>query len=190
MNQIHLLGFSGSLRRGSYNRALLNAAIDASPPDVNVRRTEIADIPLYNADLDSDEPPEPVRSFRAQIAAADGLLIATPEYNYSVPGGLKNAIDWASRPANNSVLSGKPIGIMGTSGGRFGSVRAQLALRQVFLFTESHVMLKPEMILPNAAEYFDEHGRLTDEETRQRLVRFMKALAEWTRRMNARPGDA
>ncbi len=183
MDQVRLLGFAGSLRKGSYNRALLRAAIEVTPPEVTVETIEIADIPLYNADLESSNMPETVLRFKQQIAAADGLLIATPEYNYSIPGGLKNAIDWASRPAATSVLRSKPIGIMGTAGGRFGSVRAQLALRQVFLFTESHVMLKPEMILPNAAQLFDEHGTLTDDDTREHLARFMLALADWTRHM-------
>ena len=183
MDSVKLLGFAGSLRKGSYNRALLHAAIEAAPPEVSVMTTEIGDIPLYNTDLDTDSPPNPVRRFKEQIASADGLLIATPEYNYSIPGGLKNALDWASRPAASSVLKGKPIGIMGASGGRFGTVRAQLALRQVFLFTESHVMLKPEMLLPNATQYFDDDGTLDDDDTRERLVRYMSALANWTRRM-------
>lgn len=184
---IRLLGFSGSLRRGSYNTALLRAAIDVAPDDVTIATTEIDDIPLYNADIDTASPPESVQRFRAGIAAADGLLIATPEYNYSIPGGLKNAIDWASRPATSSVLRGKPVGIMGTAGGRFGSVRAQLALRQVFVFTESHVMLKPELVLPNATQLFDDRGTLVDEEVRVLLAQFMSAFADWTRRMRGAP---
>ncbi|HEX3724225.1 MAG TPA: NAD(P)H-dependent oxidoreductase, partial [Nitrolancea sp.] len=145
MERIHLLGIVGSLRQGSFNRVLLRTAIALMPPGVTVETAEIGDIPLYNADLDTPNPPEAVSHFKERIAASDGLLIATPEYNYSVPGGLKNALDWASRPAATSVLKHKPVGIMGASGGRFGTVRGQLALRQVFLFTESHVMLKPEL---------------------------------------------
>ena len=182
-DEIRLLGFAGSLRRGSYNRALLQAAIDAAPEHVVVETAEIGDIPLYNADVDTSDPPEPVRLFRQRIAAADGLLIASPEYNYSIPGGLKNAIDWASRPATSSVLNRKPVGIMSTSGGRFGGVRAQLALRQVFVFTESYVMLKPELILPNAGNIFDEEGHMVDDDVRGLLAQFMVALATWTRRM-------
>ncbi len=182
-NEMRLLGIAGSLRRGSYNRALLRAAIEAAPEGVLVETAEIGDIPLYNADIDTADPPEPVRRLRQSIAAADGLLIASPEYNYSIPGGLKNAIDWASRPANSSVLKGKPIGIMGTATGRFGSVRAQLALRQVFVFTESYVMLKPELILPNAGNIFDETGDMVDDDVRALLAQFMAALADWTRRM-------
>ncbi len=180
---IHLLGFTGSLRQESYNRALLHATIDAAPEGVTVKTTEIGDIPLYNADLDTESPPEPVRRFREEIGAADGLLIATPEYNYSIPGGLKNAIDWASRPAMSSVLKRKPIGIMGTGSGRFGSVRAQMALRQVFVFTESYVMLKPEIVLPNAAIIFDAQRNLVDDDVRSLLAQYMSAFADWTRRM-------
>jgi chromate reductase len=187
--RVQLLGFAGSLRAGSYNRALLRAAIELAPDDVAVETTEIGDIPHYNADLDNANPPDAVRLFKERIAAADGLLIATPEYNYSIPGVLKNAIDWASRPAVGSVLNGKPIGIMGTARGRFGSVRAQLALRQVFLFTESYVMPKPELIVPNAPVVFDEHGTLTDDDTREHVARFLLALADWTRRMRALSDD-
>ena len=183
LENIRLLGFAGSLRQRSYNRALLRAAIAAAPAEVTVETAEIGDLPLYNGDLDTATPPEPVRRFRAQIREADGLLIATPEYNYSIPGGLKNAIDWPSRPATNSALKRKPIGIMGTAGGRFGSVRAQLALRQVFVFTESFVMLKPEIILPNETQLFNEQLELIDDDVRVLLAQFMQALAEWVVRM-------
>lgn len=184
MERLHLLGICGSLRRGSYNRMLLHTVIGMLPDEVTVEPAEIGDIPLYNADLDTAEPPEPVRRFREQIAAADGLLIASPEYNYSVPGGLKNAIDWASRPANNSVLNQKPVGIMGTAGGRFGSVRAQLNWRQVFLFTESYVMLKPELIVPNAAQVFDASGTLHDESLREFIQTYADAVVDWMIRHN------
>ncbi len=183
METIRLIGFAGSLRQGSYNRALLRAAIAEVPAGVTVETTEIGDIPLYNADLDTATPPEPVRRLRERIRAADGLLIATPEYNYSIPGGLKNAIDWASRPATSSALKHKPVGIMGTAGGRFGSVRAQLALRQVFVFTESFVMLKPEVVLPNETQLFNEQLELVDDDVRALLRQFMAALADWVIRM-------
>jgi chromate reductase len=179
MERLNLVGICGSLRRGSYNRMLLQIVIGMLPDDVTVTTAEIGDIPLYNADLDTADPPAPVRRFREQIAAADGLLIASPEYNYSVPGGLKNAIDWASRPANSSVLNQKPIGIMGTAAGRFGSVRAQLNWRQVFLFTESYVMLKPELIVPNAAQVFDANGTLQDEALREFIQTYVDAIVQW-----------
>jgi len=183
MEPIHLVGIPGSLRRGSSNRALLRAAIELMPQNVTVETIEIADIPLYNADLDTDDPPEAVRLFKERIGAADGLLIATPEYNYSIPGGLKNAIDWASWPSATSVLKRKPIGIMGAAGGRFGTVRAQLALRQVFLFTESYVMLKPELHVSNAAQVFDENGTLNDDATRDHVQAFVDALTVWVDRL-------
>ena len=179
MERLQLIGICGSLRRGSYNRMLLRTVIGMLPDEVTVETAEIGDIPLYNADLDTAEPPDSVRRFRERIAAADGLLIASPEYNYSVPGGLKNAIDWASRPANNSVLNRKPISIMGTAGGRFGSVRAQLNWRQVFLFTESYVMLKPELIVPNAAQVFDANGTLQDESLREFIQTYVDAVVDW-----------
>jgi len=179
MEPMRLLGIAGSLRRGSFNRALLRTAIELMPEHVTVDTFEIGEIPLYNADLDTADPPEAVRRFRDQIAAADGLLIATPEYNYSIPGGLKNAIDWASRPPATSVLKRKPIGIMGAAGGRFGTVRSQLALRQVFLFTESYVMLKPELHISNAAQLFDEHGKLHDQETLGFVQAYVDALVDW-----------
>ncbi|MGA7670446.1 MAG: NAD(P)H-dependent oxidoreductase [Nitrolancea sp.] len=181
--EMRLLGIAGSLRHGSYNRALLRAAIESAPDGVVVETAEIGDIPLYNADIDTAEPPESVRLFRERIGNADGLLIASPEYNYSIPGGLKNAIDWASRPATSSVLKRKPVGIMSTATGRFGGVRAQLALRQVFVFTESYVMLKPELILPNAGNIFDENGHLVDDDVRALLAQFMESFSDWTRRM-------
>jgi len=183
MEHIRLAGFAGSLRRGSFNRALLRAAIEMMPENVTVETIEIADIPLYNADLDTDDPPVAVRQFKARIAAADGLLIAAPEYNYSIPGALKNAIDWASRPPATTVLKHKPIGIMGAAGGRFGTVRSQLALRQVFLFTESYVMLKPELHVSNAARYFDEDGTLNDDATRAHVQAFVDALTAWVDRL-------
>jgi len=187
MDQLQLLGICGSLRRGSYNRMLLRTVIEMLPSEIAVETAEIGDIPLYNADLDTVDPPAPVRRLRAQIASADGLLIASPEYNYSVPGGLKNAIDWASRPANNSVLNRKPIAIMGTAGGRFGSVRAQLTWRQVFLFTESYVMLKPELIVPNAAQVFDDNGILEDKSLREFIQTYVDAVDDWmTRHKNSR----
>lgn len=183
MKPLKLLGVCGSLRRGSYNRMLLRTVIALLPDDVTVETAEIGDIPLYNADLDTAEPPAAVHRFREQIARADGLLIASPEYNYSVPGGLKNAIDWASRPANNSVLNQKPIAIMGAAGGRFGTVRSQLNWRQVFHFTESYVMLKPELHVPNAAQIFDANGTLHDESLREFIQTYVDAVVIWMDRL-------
>lgn len=140
------------------------------------------EIPLYNQDLDiAGHQPEPVQALHAAIANADAMLIATPEYNYGVPGVLKNAIDWASRPAQTSPLLKKPAALMGASGGMGGTIRSQLSLRQTFLVTETYVMLKPELLIPKAHERFDEHVNLKDEPTRDFMRKFLRALAGWTK---------
>jgi chromate reductase, NAD(P)H dehydrogenase (quinone) len=175
-----LLGISGSLRHASYNTALLRAARELVPEGMAIEIYDrLGEIPPYNDDVRQAGLPEPVADLRARIAAADALLIATPEYNYSVPGVLKNAIDWASRPSPDLVLQHKPVGIVGATTGNFGTVRAQLALRQVFVFTESYVLLKPEVLVRQAASVFSD-GRLTDEPTRDLLRQFLAALAAWT----------
>jgi chromate reductase len=146
---------------------------------------EIADlsrIPLYNQDLDGPDAPEPVRQFKDRIRAADALLIATPEFNYSIPGVLKNAIDWASRPANSSPLAGKPLAIMG-AGGLFGATRAQLHLRQICASIDMLALNKPEVRITHSWEKFDAQGNLTDETARQELRALLEALAAWTRRL-------
>jgi chromate reductase, NAD(P)H dehydrogenase (quinone) len=134
-------------------------------------------IPPYDADLDTEAPPEPVVDLRARVRAADGLLIATPEYNYGPPGVLKNAIDWASRPPATSPLKRKPIAIMGAAPGAFGSVRAQLSLRQAFLWTDSVVVGKPELMVFQAGQRFDGDGNLVDPQTRDLLAALLAALA-------------
>jgi len=179
-----ILGIAGSLRRGSYNRALLRAAVELAPEGVEIGAFErLGEIPPYNEDVRQQGDPEPVRALKEAIAAADALLIATPEYNYSIPGVLKNAIDWASRPAPDSVLRYKPVAIMGASPGNFGTVRCQLALRQVFVFAESYVLLKPEVMVFGAQDRFDADGRLTDETTRDLIRRQLEALVEWAVRV-------
>ena len=180
----HIFGIAGSLRAGSYNRALLRAAAEVLPPRVTLETGEIRDIPLYDADLQAEGDPEPVVRFKRQIEAADALLIATPEYNYSIPGVLKNALDWASRPPKTCVVRRKPIGIMGCSSGESGTMRGQLALRQMFVFTDSYVMLQPELRVPRAGEVFDETGRLIDEELRERLGLFLFALVDWAKKVS------
>jgi chromate reductase len=177
----HLLGIPGGLRAGSYNRGLLRAAGELLPPGVDLEVFPLDDIPLYNEDARSQGDPPPVGELKRGIAAADGLLIATPEYNYSIPGVLKNAIDWASRPSQTSVLRKKPVGIVGASGGEGGTIRAQLALRQVFVLTDSYVMVQPEFRVANAAQKFDSMSDLVDEELRERLRRFLVAMVDWAR---------
>lgn len=176
----NVLGIAGSLRQGSYNRALLRAAIELAPPQLRITVFEgLREIPLYDGDVDAAGTPAPAQHLKDAIAAADGLLVVTPEYNYSIPGVLKNAIDWASRPADKTPLRDKPTGIIGASMGNFGTVRAQLALRQVFVFTGTPAMLKPEVLVTRAQEKFDAEGVLTDAPTREHLARYLHALADW-----------
>lgn len=179
----HILGIPGSLRRQSYNLGLLRAARELAPEGVEIEIYDLAQIPLYNGDIEAAGDPDPVRDLKDRIRAANALLIATPEYNYSIPGVLKNAIDWASRPPTMSPLRYKPIAIMGASPGNFGTVRAQLALRQVFFFTESYVLLKPEVLVFGARDRFDAAGNLTDETTRGLVRSLVEALVDWSRRV-------
>jgi chromate reductase len=179
---IHVLGFSGSLRKGSYNTALLAAAADLLPEGMTLETFDLSPIPLYNDDVRAAGYPGAVRTFRERIASADALLIATPEYNYSIPGVLKNALDWASRPPD-PPLNGKPTAIMGASTGNFGTVRAQLHLRQVCVFTNMLTINKPEVLVARAQEKFDGRGRLTDETTAGFVRDLLKALADWTLRL-------
>lgn len=139
-------------------------------------------IPSYNGDVEAKGDPAPVAAFKRAIKESDALLIATPEYNYGIPGVLKNAIDWASRPPRKSVLNGKPVAIMGASPGGGGTARAQLALRQSFVFTQTYALLQPEVLVPRAHEKFNADGRLEDEPTRQFVRQLLDALAEWAQR--------
>jgi chromate reductase, NAD(P)H dehydrogenase (quinone) len=179
---IHILGFAGSLRKQSYNRAALRVARELTPEGMELESITLDDIPLFNQDIEGDNAPEAVQIFRKKIRQADGLLIMTPEYNYSISGVLKNAIDWASRPIGQSVLAGKPTAIMGV-GGRFGTARAQLHLRQILVYTDTPTLVKPEVYIINAWEHFDAEGNLKDEATREHIRNLLEALLKWTRRM-------
>ncbi len=183
LTDLNILGISGSLRAGSFNTALLRNAQKHAPAGMTVSLYEgLGELPVYNQDIDNDESlPESVARLRLAIADADGLLIATPEYNYSIPGGLKNLLDWASRPAASSVLRHKHTAIMGASPSQFGTVRAQLALRQVFLWTHTHVVVKPELMLFGAAQRFDDGGNITDEMTINLLRELLTALHDQIR---------
>jgi chromate reductase len=171
--------FAGSLRSGSYNRALLRAAVEAAPDGMTIEIVDISGIPLYDADLEAVGLPEPVAAFKRAIAAADGLLIATPEYNHGVPGVTKNAIDWASRPPRESPLDGMPVAVLGASPGMTGTARGQSQLRQAFGFTNSYCMPQPQILVARAHEKFDAEGRLTDGATRDHLAKFLAAFAGW-----------
>ncbi|MEA2575785.1 MAG: hypothetical protein QOH93_3083 [Chloroflexia bacterium] len=185
---VHILGFAGSLRKQSYNRSLLAAAEAYLPEGVTLEQYDISHIPLFNQDvLDSGEFPEPVQRFIDRIAAADALLIATPEYNYSVPGVLKNAIDWPSR-APGRPFNGKPVAVMGASDGPWGTIRAQLHLRQVFVFLNAFPVQQPQLMVPKAGEKFDAEGRLTDEAVGEQIRALLAALAAWTRRLRGETG--
>jgi chromate reductase len=175
---LRILGISGSLRNGSYNTSLLLAAGALAPDGVEFVTFPLGDIPMYNADLEAAGDPEPVSRLKREIAAADGLLLATPEYNYSVSGALKNALDWASRPPRSSALHHKPIAIMGV-GGRMGTVRAQMHLREILLHSDARVLTRPEVYVSRGAEKFDSQGKLIDEPTRQQLLKLMRAFKEW-----------
>jgi chromate reductase len=174
-----ILAISGSLRSGSYNTRLVEAAAQLAPRGVIVERYDrLGELPMYNEDVDGPRPPKAVAQLRSRIADADALLISTPEYNYGVPGVLKNALDWASRPVTASPLAGKPVAIMGASPTNFGSVRAQLALRQTLLWTDSRVIRKPEVIVFRAHERFADDGRLTDEGTAALVRELLDRLAD------------
>jgi len=179
---VTVLGFAGSLRKNSYNKSLLRAAMELVPKDAKLEIFDLEGIPPFNQDFEN-RPPEKVKEFKAKIRAADAILIATPEYNYSIPGVLKNAIDWASRPYGDNAFEDKPVAIMGASGGMLGSARAQYHLRQTFVFLNMHPINKPEVIVTFASEKIDEKGRVTDEKTREKIKELLESLVAWTRRL-------
>lgn len=186
---IRVLGIAGSLRERSLNRSLLAAARELAPEGMSIDIFDLKDIPLYNQDLDVDGlRPAAVEGLRKAIQEADALLIATPEYNHSVPGVLQNAIDWASRPPRRSSLVGKPVAVMGASPGSIGAARAQEHLRLVLHATLALVMPHPGVAVGNAREKFDEDGNLVDEPTRRFIVNFLQDLEAWTRRVGASAG--
>jgi chromate reductase len=177
--KVNVLAFAGSLRVGSYNKAMVRAAVEVAPQNVAIEIFDLAGIPPYNADLEAN-PPQRVVKFKEEIRSADALLIASPEYNYSIPGVLKNAIDWASRPNKGNPLEGKPVAIMSASTGRFGGARAQYHLRQTFVFLDMHPVNRPEVMLSDATHNIDPDGKLTNEVTRKLIGRLLEALATWT----------
>ena len=177
-----ILGIAGSLRRDSYNRAALRAAQQVAPEGVSFDSFDLEGIPPFNQDEDT-HPPQKVVDFKSKIRAADAILIVTPEYNYSIPGVLKNAIDWASRPYGDSAWNEKPVAIMGASTGMFGTARAQYHLRQIFVFLNMYPLNQPEVMINNAAQKFDAQGNLTDEKTREFIRKQLIALVAWTKRL-------
>ena len=186
---MHVLGIAGSLRRASYNRGLLRAARELAPTGMTIAIWDrLADLPPFDTDVEARGDPEPVTDLKRAIAEANALLIATPEYNYGVPGILKNAIDWASRPPGSSPLIRKPVAIMGATPGQTGTARAQLQLRQAFVFTETLALLRPEVLVNRAREKFDADGNLTDDTTREFVGKLLAALVDWTALIEAGRG--
>lgn len=174
-----ILAISGSLRKDSLNTQLLKTVAEFVDQGTSIEVFDLADIPLYSGDLDGDTKPVPVQALLDAIADADGMLIATPEYNYSIPGVLKNAIDWASRPAFNSVMCGKPTGVVSSSMSSLGGARAQVHLRDILAATLTPVYLAPDFALASAHTAFDKEGRLIDEATRNFLKRYMTGYIQW-----------
>jgi len=179
---VYLLGFAGSLRKDSHNKALLRVAAELMPKNAEFTVFDLEGIPPFNQDLET-RPPEKVVDFKSNIRAAEAILIATPEYNYSIPGVLKNAIDWASRPPTDNVFNGKPVAIMGASTGMLGTARAQYHLRQCFVFLNMHAVIKPEVMVSYAREKFDTDGRLKDEKLRRLIPELIESLIGLTATM-------
>ena len=174
----NVVGLAGSLRRGSYNRALLRAATEIAPPALHIVIHELDGIPLYNGDIEAAGVPPGVVQLRDVVRQADGLLIATPEYNHGVPGGRKNTIDWLSGPPRNSALNGKVAGLMGATLGTLGTARAQSQLRQAFVFTNTYALLQPEILVSHAHEKFDADDRLVHQPTRDVIATFLQRFTD------------
>jgi chromate reductase len=175
--ELSILGVAGSLRRWSFNSGLV-----AAPPGMRVEPFDLAGIPLYNPD-DEAAPAERAAQFRRRVAAADGILLATPEYNYAPSGVLKNAIDWASQPFGRNAWDAKPVAVMGASLSSLGTARAQYQLRQTLTALNCYTLNQPEVLVGEAAAKFDSEGRLVDEATREELRRMLQAFGDWVRRV-------
>jgi chromate reductase len=182
-DSVKILGICGSLRKGSYNAAALRAAQQVVPAGAELDIFDkLRDIPPFDQDQDA-KPPAAVIDLKARVRKADAILFVTPEYNYSIPGVLKNAIDWASRPHGDSAWKGKPVAVMGASPGMLGTARAQYHLRQCFVFLEMYPVNQPEVMISKAAERFDEQGNLKDATTRELIQKLLAELVSWTQRL-------
>ncbi|HXA50563.1 MAG TPA: NAD(P)H-dependent oxidoreductase [Candidatus Acidoferrum sp.] len=179
-----ILGIPGSLRKASMNKALLRAAIELAPSDITIEVADLSGIPPYNQDEETN-PPSAVVDLKARVRAADAVLFSTPEYNYSIPGVLKNAIDWVSRPYGDSAWDGKPVAVMGASPGMLGTARCQYHLRQSFLFLNVIAVTRPEVMLGSAVERFDADLKLVDPKSREMVARLVEALATLARKVAA-----
>jgi chromate reductase len=179
---VALLGICGSMRKASLNRALLRAIAQELPSGTTMTIQESLDLPIFNSDLTD---PEPVTALKKAVASADGVVFAVPEYNYSIPGGLKNALDWLSRPTATAPLRGKPVGLVGAATGMSGTIRAQTHIRQMFVYSDTPCMNQPEVLIPRAHERFDTEGRLTDESTRVLLSKFAAAMVAFVTKIQS-----
>jgi chromate reductase, NAD(P)H dehydrogenase (quinone) len=178
MQEISILGFAGSLRKDSYNKAILHTAAELVPNNAKIEIFDLEGIPLFNQDQEN-QPHEKVNKFKGKIRASDAILIATPEYNYSIPGVLKNAIDCASRPYGDNALEGKPVALMGASIGMLGTARAQYHLRQCFVFLNMYPVNRPEVMVTFAQEKI-KNGQVTDQTTREKIKELLESLIAWT----------
>ena len=182
MADLKILGVCGSLRKASYNMAALRACNELMPAGMSMKIAQIGDIPLFNQDVFDAGLPESAKRFRAEVAEADGVLIASPEYNFSLSAALKNAIDWASRPPNQSWQD-KPIAVFSCSGGPLGGARVQYDVRRILGQLWGHVLPRPEVFIGSAQGKFDAQGKLTDETTRKFLSELLAGLRDWIARM-------
>jgi chromate reductase, NAD(P)H dehydrogenase (quinone) len=180
-----ILGICGSLRKASFNRAALRAAQNLVPSGATLETFDLDGIPVFNQDSEQNPPPRVVE-FKDKIRASEAILFVTPEYNYSIPGVLKNAIDWASRPSGQSAWKGKPVAIMGASAGMLGTARAQYHLRQCFVFLDMPVVNLPEVLIGTAAQKFDAQGELTDQQAKDLIAKLLINLVELTQRYKAK----
>ena len=181
---LKIVAFTGSLRRGSFNKSALRAAQKLAPEGASVEIVDLSLLPFFNEDLEAEGVPVEVEEFKAKIAAADALLICTPEYNYSIPPVLKNALDWASR-GSDAPVNGKPLAIMSASPGMLGGARVQYHLRQVCVSLNLKVLNRPEVFIASANTKFDENGNLTDDYSQKAIIRLLQALMDWTVKLKA-----
>lgn len=179
---VKILGIVGSLRKKSYNKALMQVAFEVLPKGATLQVFDIKDIPQFNQD-DEQKPTDVVKDLKSMIRKSDAVLIACPEYNYSVPGVLKNAIDWASRPYGDNAWEGKPVAVMSASIGMIGGARAQYHLRQIFVFLNMYPINQPEVMMPFAEEKVDNEGKIADKVTRELVKQLLTSLIDWTRKI-------
>jgi chromate reductase len=184
---LDVLAICGSLRKGSFNRMAMNLAMSTAPDGMRFTEGAIGDIPLYNEDVRLAGEPQAVTRLKRQVGAADAILFVTPEYNYGMPGVLKNAIDWVSRPPEQSPFDGKPAAMLGASAGLMGTVRSQLQLRQTCQALNMLVMPKPEVLITRAATRFAPDGSPNDQATARFITDLVAAFRDWILRLKAAP---